>query len=120
MLNPAVVFAWYTLSIEPIPVALASFVVVVPPFAFQFQATYVWLDWFVLPSSSEVNPSVPKAVKEELESVSALAKSELSKFVTPLLLSKSAWEDVELLSLIQTQSGWNPTPVIAWVPPFPV
>ena len=72
MLNPDVVFACMTLSILPPPVALASLVVVVAPFAFQFQATYVLELVFTVPSDPNVNPSVPKAVTPPDKALSTL------------------------------------------------
>ena len=43
-----------------------------------------------------------------------------SCLLIPLMLSYKAWDSLELLRLIQTKSGLNPTPVIAWDTSVPV
>ena len=61
-----------------------------------------------------------KEVKFVLVVISAEVWSDSKTFNAPLTVSPKAWEDVELLSLIHTQSGAKSNPVIDWVPPLPV
>ena len=61
--------------------------VVVPPFPFQFQATYVLVAVFTVPSDPNVNPSVPKAVTPPDKVVSRSSLFENKDYVTPRLVS---------------------------------
>ena len=80
----------------------------------QFHATYVWPDSFTPLLAPWVNPSLSKELNL-LESVnSPSVVFGCIYFVAPLTASPDWWLDVDDLSFNQTQSGWNPTPVIAW------
>ena len=74
-----------------------------PP-ADQFQETYNVLLAFVAPSAPRVKPSLPKAVKPSLSSISASVKSVRILLIAPLTVSYALVPDVSFLSSI----GYKP------------
>ena len=85
----------------------------------QFHEAYVCEFSFTAPFEPTVKPSLSKEAKLSAVVASALVALDSNSFVAPLTVSKSLCGDVELRSLIQVQSGANPTPVIA-CPPLPI
>ena len=71
----------------------------------QFHDAYVCPLSFTAPLSPLVKPSESKEVKSAVEVLSASVLLDESFIVAPLIASNKAWLDVELRSLIQTQSG---------------
>ena len=82
---------------------------VVPPFAFQHQAT-------ILPKLESLYPVVPIMLKPlvtiSLGTVpSAAFEFELNLLSSPLVLSYNAWEATAPLGFIHTKSGVKPTSI---------
>ena len=117
--KPAVVFADTVAEILPVDESTEP-----APFAFQFHDTIFSPLLLTEPSLPTPNPSLSKLLNwppvPVPASISAPLLFETKFFPAPLTASNNLWFWVEVLFFIQTQSGWNPTPVIDCVEPLPV
>ena len=87
---------------------------------YQFQLAYVPPEAFAVLLDPAVNPSLSKLCNLSVPVSWAFDELVTKVELIPLTESVNSWLAEESLRFCQTQSGWNPTPVIELLEPVPV